>query len=1165
MKRRFILTILGWIFVVVPTGAAHTANALAAMKGHPDSRPSEQAKQPPHHTPLAAQTLLHTASQSHPQTSSSSDIKPSLSLAFERLSLEQGLPQSTVNAVLQDKQGFLWVATQDGFCRYDGYSWLIYRHDPQNNASLTDNFIQALYEDAQGTIWIGTRTGGLNAYNRARGTFTAYRHSTRADALPSDLHNDLPSDNVQAICDAGDGQLWIGTNNGLALFNPAQNGKCTVFRADSLNATDSPAGLLYNDIFALHQDRSGTLWIGTGIGLCKYSPTTNTFTSCLQLEGADKRTSGGVKKNNVGLTAYQISTLAGNRAGNIWIGSIKGLGKLDPLTMQMQAVYHSSNSSLPNDDVRAILEDRQGRLWVGTNGGGVCVLNPSTGRGTVAAVEFGNARSLSNNFVAALYQDRQEILWIGTTGGGLNKFDPARSVFTRYGVEPYKKNAGLSDNNAYAFYEDAGGILWIGTDLGLNRFDRSTRTFTAYTHNDNNPASLPHNTINALYEDHTGTFWVGTFGGGLTMFDRTSGRSVNFRHDPMRPTSLSSDRVTAIMEDAKGTLWIATYVGGVCSFDRRTKTFTQYPATPRFVICMYADRVGKLWLGTQSEGLVVFDPATGTCIKRYKNEPSNPRSISSNAINSLYEDAKGALWIATSNGLNKLPAVDVREQSFTVIREKNGLPNDVLYSVLPDGRGYLWLSSNKGVARYAPSTGKVESYTTSDGLQSNEFNQGSYHRGRSGRMYFGGVNGFNEFFPDSIRRNIFVPPVVLTDFKKFNKSVTLDTSISQVSAISLDYTDNVFSFEFAALNFSLSEKNRYAFQLEGFDKDWVDAGSRREATYTNLEPRTYTFRVKASNNDGVWNEVGTSVQVVIHPPWWKTWWFRTLAIIAAVVGALSWYRLRVYQVQARNLLLERQVEERTHELRDRSEEIERQNRQLVELNKDKNEIMGIVAHDLKNPLSNIMMLAKLLDQESGHLSQAEIQEFAHDIQMGSTRMFELINNLLNVNAIEQGGIKLQPVDFDLYGLVQMLVHDYHPSAEAKHIALHFENCAGEDGIVTAFADRNAVTQVLDNVISNAIKYSPHDKNVYVRLLPGRTTGRVCVSVQDEGPGLSDQDKQQLFGKFARLSAQPTGGEHSTGLGLSIVKKLVEALNGQIWCDSELGHGATFTVELPSHW
>jgi ligand-binding sensor domain-containing protein/signal transduction histidine kinase len=1090
------------------------------------------------------QTLSLSAKKNTVQTFAAAPLP---ALSFERLSLEQGLPQSTINAVLQDKQGFIWVATQDGLCRYDGYSFLVYRHDPENLSSLSDNFIQTLHEDTNGTLWVGTRTGGLNAYNPARGVFIVYRHQ------PS-ISTTLPSDNILTLCDAGDGRLWVGTNNGLALFNPSQRGLCTVFRADPSN----PSSLLNNTILSLHTDQFKTLWIGTSTGLCKYTSATNTFTSCTQLNHEPTSAS---QKIGAGITAHQISTIISDRSGAVWVGSTKGLAKLNPSSGRLQTVFHAGNSALPSNDIRTILEDQNGRLWVGTNGNGLGVIDPATGRGLKAVVEFGNERSLANNFVCALYQDRQSIVWVGTVGGGLNKFDRARTIFTRYGVEPLNKQKGLSDNSVYAFYEESDGSVWVGTDGGLHKFNRLTGTFAVYKHNERNTSSLPHNTINTLFEDRTGTFWVGTFGGGLAIFDRKRGTSKNFHHNPQQLHSVSSDHITCMMEDSQGRLWIGTYFGGVCSFDRRTNTFTQYPTTPRMVICLHEDRTGKLWIGTQGDGIAVFDPTTGKCIQHYKHAPGNARTLSSNAVYCFYEEVNGTMWIATSSGLNRL---DPTHTTFTTIHEKDGLPNEVLYCVVPDGRGYFWLSSNKGVARFAPTTGRVDVYTVSDGLQSNEFNQGGYHRGRSGRIYFGGIHGFNEFFPDSIRRNIFMPPVVLTNFKKFNQSFTFDTNISRASQIVLDYTDNVFSFEFAALNFSLTEKNKYAFQLEGFDKTWVEAGGRREVTYTNLEPRTYTFRVKASNNDGVWNEAGAAIRVVIRPPWWRTWWFRTGAILVIAAALLVWYRLRVYQVQTRNHLLAQQVEERTQELRDRSEEIERQNRQLVELNKDKNEIMGIVAHDLKNPLSNIMMLAKLLDQEAGYLSKEEIIEFANDIQTGATRMFALITNLLNVNAIEQGGIKLHPVDFDLYGLVQMLVHDYTPSANAKSITLHFENRANQDDIVTAFADRNAVTQAIDNLLSNAIKYSPYNKNVFVRLLTSDTEDRICIAIQDEGPGLSEQDKQHLFGKFARLSAQPTGGEHSTGLGLSIVKRLVEAMNGRIWCESELGKGATFIIELPSN-
>jgi signal transduction histidine kinase/ligand-binding sensor domain-containing protein len=1082
--------------------------------------------------------------------------------SFERLSLEHGLPQSTVNCTLQDKQGFLWFGTQDALCRYDGYSFVVFRNMAAAKNSISDNYIQALHEDAGGTLWIATRAGGLNAFNRKTNTFRAYRHDE------SNLTG-LPSDNVAAICDAGGEKLWIATQQGLALFDK-RSGSCAVFRHDPAN----PKSIAHSSVLCLLRDRHDRLWAGTMGGLSMFRPATQSFISIARQDQPESRSA---TRNSSALSLLSAASIAPNQInalhedtrGMIWVGTSHGLYTLDQTgkqtmkdTIDNVLKQAAIAPTLAQGDIRTILEDRSNTLWVGTFGGGLHVINPANGSASVymANANASNPRSVGSNFIVSLYEDRQAIVWIGTSGSGINKFDRQRSTFTSYGLTP-NSNTGLSNKDVFALHEDSDGAVWVGTNGGINKFYRPSKTFTVFQNDPANRASFPHNSITDFLEDASGNMWVATLGGGLVLMERASGKVLKvYRNDPNNPKSIPEDRMYKLYEDRSGVLWIGTYGAGLCKFDRATQTFVRYPSTPRYVISLYEDRSGAFWLGSRNEGLVKFDRKTGTCVAGFRNSSQNPKSLSNNNVQAFYEDAEGALWMGTNGGLNKF---NPQRTAFTAYTEKEGLPNNVVYCILPDKSGNFWMSTNRGIARFTPQTGNVHVYTANDGLQSNEFNQSAFHQGRSGRLYMGGVNGFTEFFPDTIRDNTFIPSVVITAFKKFNKPVELDTAINEASTIELDYQDNFISFEFAALNFSVPEKNKYCYKLEGLDKDWVDAGDRREAVYTNLEARKYVFHVKASNNDGAWNEKGASLLVVIRPPWWRTWWFRAIVIVALLLAALTWYRLRVYQIQERNRLLESQVEERTAQLRDRSEEIERQNRQLVELNKDKNEIMGIVAHDLKNPLSNIKMLAKLMNQEAPTLSAPEIQEFSTDIQTASERMFDLITNLLNVNAIEQGGVKLHPVELDFYGLVETVIHDYKPSAESKQIHLLLDNKVAGDGYAIVYADRNATFQVVDNIISNAIKYSPHGKDVFVCLANGETPHRVRVSVRDEGPGLSDEDKKKLFGKFARLSAQPTGGEDSTGLGLSIVKKLVEAMNGRVWCESEVGRGATFFVDLPA--
>lgn len=1099
-------------------------------------------------------------------------------VSFEQLSLEQGLPQSTVNAIMQDRTGFLWFGTQDGLCRYDGYTFIVYRKTGGRATSIADNFIQALAEDGAGALWVGTQNGGLHRFNPRTEQFTAFRHdSVRASSLPDD--------NITALCHANDQKslLWVGTQNGGLALLSVENGSCRRYQHNSQQS----GSLLDNHILSIYRDRSGTVWVGTFSGLSMFDERAQAF---IHFTPAD------------GLQGSQVQCIYEDSRGLLWVGTNNGLHLINRNQRRVYPIFSATKNSLcqhlqlSSTDIRALCEDNTGRLWIGTYGGGVYVaefqqhaqsspvsLNDICKH--IALQQFLAdpiyPHSLSDNYVLSILEDKQHTLWIGTFGGGVSKCDRRRDIFVTYsGRMPSPRR--IAPGNVNAIFEDEHeDVLWIGTDRGLNKINRLRGTVELFRHNPAQATSLPGDRVNGFCLDRFGVFWVSTFGGGVAAFDRKTGKcTAVYKSDPNNPSTLASNKVYRIYEDKAGTLWVGTRDGGLHRFQRESRTFVRISGSPRTINDMYEDSFGVFWLMTSDHGLVRFDRNTGT-FTALRNNPQSVNSISSNVVLSVYEDAKQSLWVATTDGLNMLDRTRTR---WKVFREQDGLPNDVVYGIIPDTAGHLWFSTNKGLVRFRLRDSSICTYTVSDGLPSNEFSRNAFHRGHSGRLYFGGINGFSEFMPHTIQDDKYIPPVVLTAFKKFNKPAQLDTSITFISQITLDYDENFIAFEFAALNFALPEKNRYLYMMEGLDKQWVDNGTKREATFTNLDSKIYVFRVKAGNSSGFWDDSVVSVYVVVRPPWWKTWWFRTLSILLFAAGVITWYRLRVHQVQVRNKLLEQQVAERTAQLRDRTEEIEQQNRQLVELNKDKNEIMGIVAHDLKNPLSNIKMLAKLMKQESRQLTPAEIEEFATDIQTASERMFELISNLLNVNAIEQGGVRLHPSEFDLYALVQSIVHDYKPMADAKNIALLLQSASSEhtpaltsnaleqdilpDSSMKSsfstlvYADRNATMQVVDNIVSNAIKYSPYGRAVRVRLR-SQDNQHIRVEVQDEGPGLSDEDKKRLFGKFARLSAQPTGGEDSTGLGLSIVKKLVEAMNGRVWCESELGKGATFIVELPA--
>lgn len=807
---------------------------------------------------------------------------------FTHITQDQGLSQNSVFCILQDSKGFMWFGTQDGLNKYDGYNFKVYRPDPENPFSLSNNHITSLCEDRNGTLWIGTAWGGLNKFDREKEVFIHYHSNNRPDDPTS-----LSSDFVFAICQDHMGNLWIGTlGGGLNKFDP---GKETFVHYRQ--RADDPNGLSSDSISALYEDRNGILWIGTnGGGLNRFDPRTETFSHYR----ATPRTS-------TSLTSDQITSICEDHAGELWVGT--GGGGLHLLNRKTGAFTRYTSHpddpfSLSHNSIRSVYEDGSGVLWVGTLEG-LNRFDRRRERFIRYRYNADNPYGLNHDFIVSIYENRSGILWVGTAGGGLNKFDRQGKKFYTFRAEP-GNTTGLSHDFVYSFYEGRNGILWIGTSGGgLNRLNLSTGTFTVYRSDPFDTTTLSTDYIFCVLEDSDGMVWAGTQNGGLNRLDPGTGEFTRFQNMPNDPTSLSSNVVRAIHQDRSGVLWVGTFGGGLNQMDRKRETFRAFRFIPddptslsdNNVRTIYEDRSGTLWIGTNVLGLNKFDRDTET-FTRYRYIPNTPTSLSNNIVGVIHEDRAGNLWIGTLGG--GLNLMDRDKGTFTHFREKHGLPNDVVYGILEDDQGFLWLSTNMGISRFDPHSQTFKNYNAWDGLQSNEFNGGAFHKGRDGRMYFGGVRGFNAFYPDHITDNSHIPPVVITDFRVFNKPAAvgpgspLKKHISEAEEIILSYKQNVFSFEFVALDYTIPGKNRYAYMMEGFDKDWVYTTSeKRFASYTNLEPGEYMFRVKGSNNDGIWNEKGKSIKVIITPPVWKTWWFQLLALLAALGAAVVLYRFRM--------------------------------------------------------------------------------------------------------------------------------------------------------------------------------------------------------------------------------------------------------------------------------
>ncbi len=801
-------------------------------------------------------------------------------LKFTNITIEDGLSHSKVNCIYQDRQGFLWFGTNEGLNKYDGYSFTIYQPDPEDPHSISANLIRCILEDSRGNFWIGTEAGGLNRFDRHRKTFTHFTANPSSEIV-------LSGNNVNAIIEDEDGYLWLGTEHGIDRLD-LQHQQVSHYRP--YPADQSPH--FSNEIMALLVDHEGILWIGTlGGGLCAFDRPKQQF-SYYRHE----------PKNRFSIGDNEIYSIYEDLKGELWIGTLNGGLNLFDRTSHRFYRYYPGQDNSESTTIRAILDDGRGNLWVG-NRSGLYNFDRHNHRFSYYSHDPTNPYSLVQNSVQTIFKDAKGDLWIGTRGG-ISFLNTSNLPFVHYRADVNNPRC-LNRQAVYAILEDRHGDLWFGTEHGgLNHLNRKTGLFTYYLHDKQNPNSLSVNNIKALLEDREGRLWIGTFNGGLNVLERSKKRFIHYWHQENDPTSLAIDNVMALFEDSDGQIWVGTYGAGLDRFNPRTQRFEHLLTDWHHlgfnnIYCFWLDRQGQLWLGAGQSRVASYHLQTKKITPYQLNH-----HINNVDVRAIYQDRAGNLWFGTVGaGLYLFNTID---SSFRAYTKKDGLPSNIVYGILEDDAGNLWLSTTNGLSQFNPQTGTIKNYYKENGLQSDQFNYNAYLKTRDGQMLFGGINGVTAFYPDQIRQNSYVPPVVITDFKIFNRPVEiggehpiLTQDISQTSSIKLSYKHSVFSFEFVALNYAIPEQNQYAYKMEGFESDWNYVGNRRFATYTNLDPGTYTFRVKAANNDGIWNEAGTAIEITITPPFWKTLWFK---ILLAAMILLTINHFVNYLRQKRNLL-----------------------------------------------------------------------------------------------------------------------------------------------------------------------------------------------------------------------------------------------------------------------
>lgn len=885
-------------------------------------------------------------------------------LRFERLVVEDGLPHATVLSVLQDRQGFMWFATANGLARYDGSTFVVYKHDINNPDSLSNNNTFSLIESSDGLLWIGTDPGGLNILDPETGKFKIYKKE-------ENNQNSLIDNSVWSLMEAKDGKIWIGTRGGLSVLDRS-TGTFKNYVVDKNN----PRALADAVVYRIYQDRKGTIWLGTRAGLHRFDPQTDDFT----IFKNDPKDPQSISHNNV------WSMLEDSR-GDFWVGTRGGgLNKFDRAAGKFTAFRNDPNNpkSISNDRIWNIFEDREENLWVLTENGGLNLLDRDKNVFRSFQNNPNDLTTVSNNDLYWITEDTSGVLWITSRYGGVNKLYPSLRRFGLYRSIPGDPNT-LSSNNVYSALAEKNGVIWIGTfGGGLNRFDRNTGKLTVYKNDPNDPDCISNDKIQNIFKDENGHLWLATSGGGLNRFDPETGKFTKFKSVPNNDDTLGSNFLTMIKPASPGHLWIGTLGFGLDLFNMETgkvEKVYKYEAdnsnslTEDTIYDLAVDKEGKVWIATARGGLELLDPATGT-FTHHRNDPANDNSILDDAVFALYlNEDTGMIWAGTSNGLSGLDLKTGKWQNYTM---KESLPADTVVGIQPGNGDDLWLSTGKGISHFNIIEKSFENYSMRDGLQGDLFEIASSHRGPDGEIFFGGSNGVTFFQPDQIVKNRYKPPVVFTDFQLFNQSVTpgsdiLPQPIEKTDKITLRYDQSVITIKFAALSYQLPLKNLYKYKLDGFDKDWSPARTKNEATYTNLPPGNYTFRVRAANNDGVWNEENDRVlQITVQTPWWRSAWFITLSILGLIALIYTGIQLRTGSIQARNRELEKRVSERTSELEESQNRLNLVNQELMaqleavtELEK---EVRELAIHDALTGLYNRHYLSERLE---GEYSRAE--------------------------------------------------------------------------------------------------------------------------------------------------------------------------------------------------
>lgn len=1071
-------------------------------------------------------------------------------------SLKKGLSQNTVTAVIQDPKGFLWVGTRNGLNRYDGSRFRIFESSSFDSTTINDNYITSLYVDTQGTLWIGTYNG-LCKFDESTGTFTRVRFRTITQLSATEQPV------IRSIFRSGN-SLFLGTqNNGLIVYDLSEGHK-RIYTHNPREVTSIP----HNYVNAIVPGKDDEIILGTMGGLSVFDTGKKSFRN--------------IQFKNSRQPQLQFRKLIRDRSDeDLYWGTLANGGLIRlrsnssgewEIDQPFDHVHQGSRLSETN--TLSILQDELNRIWVGAENLGLFVYDPAKDSYEHYLNKIEDSRSISSNSIWSLYQDGFGTIWIGTFNQGLNAYDKYHHKFIHHHAN-VKMRGYLSNNNISTFHESPDGGVWVGTDGGgVDFWDRETGMFAQYAGKSSGIHRIGSDAVLDIETDSLGNLWIATWGGGINIIENGRVRVLNSSN-----SFLPVDNIFNIHFDKKENLWAAVFghglyqISGDSDEPRIIHAGENSPedAEDDHFTVIFEDSKGRIWAGTQSQGVICINPEKDYAIKRYF--PNRiPGSLSSFVVNCIFEDSRERIWIGTTNGLNRYVE---NTDSFLTYGKNDGIINTNINGIQEFQTGEFWLATKNGLLLFDADSRTAMAFTSEDGVQSNEFLQNSSSKLSGGEILFGGNNGFNVITPDEVPLNPNTPRIYLSDFRIFNKSVLqnpdqsfFDGSIEEVQNINLTHNESVFSFEFIALNFTHPTKNEYAYYMEGFENDWNYVGNTRTATYTNLDPGTYTFRVKASNNDGIWNEEGFSVTVVVEPPFWATWWFRLIIALTITGAAFTLYSIRQRQSRQYQQKLERDIKEQTQEieiqkdeiikasmkLKKANDEVQLINEELMEKNEEMMQFTSAVSHDLKSPIASIQSVSDFLEEDIKKGKEENISQYLEIIRTSCNGMRSLIKDIVELAEVGARTNKMEKLNFG--EIVKASIQLVHGRISQENIALSIDRKFPE-----VVVDKNKMTRVVVNLVDNAIKYMGDQKDPRIEVgYWGHNEEGHIFFVKDNGRGIPKDYQDRIYNIFERLQSDVEG----TGLGLSMVKRILLNHRGRIWVESEgTNQGSIFYFTLPS--